>query len=92
MNTDLKKQQLVVKKPRVAPKWKNLWFTKDGKSYLGVVIYDTIENAEKGAQEQIRDADMDTVGGYEVIFHDGQGKNKWFWKDYSWHMQIPIIG
>jgi hypothetical protein len=77
--------------PDKAPKWKNLAFTKDGRSYLGRLTYDSQEAALQGhlaCQQQLKDSlskerhpYIRTMAGVDIQYPS----------EYSHSIQVPIL-
>lgn len=65
-----------------ADKWKNLYFTKDGKNFTGTVIFITEQNAKSVAIELTRQEAVKV----EIVCENGMFNLE----DFSHHMQIPV--
>ncbi|CAB5212884.1 hypothetical protein UFOVP191_46 [uncultured Caudovirales phage] len=74
-------------------KWLNVLFDKNGKSYRGTKLWDTIQQAQAHAEKikaQAKGLVANTVEGkkgWRFMTMDGELLDE----DFAWIMQIPVI-
>lgn len=75
-------------------KWRNIYFTKDGKSWRGAMSFDTKEQAIRMGEETVAKAkglipnSSPIYGGWQFVTLDGTFKGR----DFSWYLPMPEMG
>lgn len=70
-------------------KWRSLLFDKAGKCYRGTVLKDTKDEANLYLLSILNEAAPLISDGKNPFSDSADGK--FFWMDYAWHMQIPVM-
>ena len=74
-------------------KWRNVYFSKNGKSLKGTKTHNTKEEAANGMKCHLEDARnfANNHPSRDCYIHDPSGE-QFLLSEYSWGMQIPILG
>jgi len=72
-------------------KWRNLYFSKSGKTSLGEKLHDTQEQAKVAVERSIANAKAASAKSPSGDCWFGQYDDKFLFSQYSWSMQIPVL-
>lgn len=84
-----KLKDAAIEEKQINPKWRNLYFGKDGKRHNGSGVFESIEQADKiadGVVQTIRECNKN-----KKIVQFIKCEPPLYSDNYSWHMQIPIL-
>lgn len=69
-------------------KWRNIYFDCYGKGHPGINLHETIEKAQQGVEESVKEGEANLKIDSNAQF---TGPPNWFVRDYRWAIQIPIM-
>lgn len=82
LKNDLK-EKLSEKEILQSCKWRNVYFSKEGKAYRGNILWETIELAKARVKEIL------SYPSEEFILQTQDGELKK--RDWAWTIQIPVL-